>query len=90
MASVSSRLSKHGLDFADVEDGFDFETALALKAKPSSSGRQRFRVIGVLNGETVAVMIIPRLELKQFQLSVFAKLTKRSASYMARKTAPRL
>jgi uncharacterized protein len=29
------KLVKHGLDFAEIEDGFDFDGAIVLPAKPS-------------------------------------------------------
>jgi uncharacterized DUF497 family protein len=48
---------KHGLDFADVEEGFDFAGAFALPAKPSRTGRPRIRFIGEMNGELLVAMI---------------------------------
>lgn len=36
----------HGLDFADVEDGFDFGSAVVVPAKPGRDGRARFMALG--------------------------------------------
>ncbi|WP_448952146.1 BrnT family toxin [Labrys neptuniae] len=57
----AANLVKHGLDFADVEEGFDFETALVLLAKPSKTGRQRLRMIGEMNGVLLVAMIVSPL-----------------------------
>jgi uncharacterized protein len=54
-----SNLVKHGLDFASVEPGFDFERAIVLPAKPSKSGRRRLRIIGEMDGELVAIVAAP-------------------------------
>lgn len=51
-----SNLDKHGLDFADLEDGAFFETALVA---PSHSGR--FKAIGWLNGVMVVVVVFKPL-----------------------------
>lgn len=37
----------HGLDFADVEDGFDFATATVFDADPGRDGRARFLALGL-------------------------------------------
>ena len=39
-----SNLAKHGLDFADIEDGFDFDGAIVLPAKPSRTGLARVSI----------------------------------------------
>ncbi|MGO4337851.1 BrnT family toxin [Labrys sp. KB_33_2] len=57
----AANLVKHGLDFANVEEGFDFETALALPTTPSSTGRDRYRLIGEMNGVLLAAMIVSPL-----------------------------
>ena len=49
-------LAKHKLDFADFEAGFDLNGALVLTAKEG-----RNKVIGLLNGETVAAAIVVAL-----------------------------
>jgi len=46
-----ANLLKHGLDFADLEDGVFFETALVRPAK-----RGRFMAIGRLADGTVSVV----------------------------------
>jgi uncharacterized DUF497 family protein len=56
-----ANIDKHGLDFADFEAGFDFETALALPAPDSATGRQRVKVIGLLKGVLVVVAILSPL-----------------------------
>ena len=52
-----SNLAKHGLDFADIEEGFDFDRAIVLPAKPSSAGATRIRLIGKLNGKLLVAVI---------------------------------
>ncbi len=52
-----ANLEKHGLDFADVEDGFDFDGAILLPAKQSETGRDRFRVIGEMNGALLVAIV---------------------------------
>lgn len=44
-------LAKHGLDFADLQDGSFFATALITPARAS-----RFKAIGVLADGTIAVI----------------------------------
>lgn len=56
-----SNLLKHGLDFADFEAGFDFETAIVERARPSSTGSVRVRIIGVFEGRIVVAAIITPL-----------------------------
>ncbi|MFT4131982.1 BrnT family toxin [Labrys sp. (in: a-proteobacteria)] len=54
-------LVKHGLDFAHVEEGFDFGTAIALETSPSRNGRRRIRMIGEMNGILLVAMIVSPL-----------------------------
>ena len=56
-----SKLAKHGLDFADVEEGFDFAGAIILPAKPSQTGVARFRMIGKWRGVLLVAMIASKL-----------------------------
>jgi uncharacterized DUF497 family protein len=51
-------LEKHGLDFADLA-GFDWQAALFQPARPSRSGRRRFKVLGSLGDRLVSVIISP-------------------------------
>lgn len=51
-----SNLDKHGLDFADLEDGTFFETALVI---PSRDGR--FKVVGWLGDIMVVVVVFKPL-----------------------------
>jgi uncharacterized DUF497 family protein len=46
-----SNRTKHGLDFADVESGFDWANASVTPAKDG-----RFKALGKLNGKTVVVI----------------------------------
>jgi len=50
-----TNLAIHGLDLADAES-FEWENALFLAGHPGQDGRLRFRAIGLLNGEAVAVV----------------------------------
>ncbi len=56
-----SNLQKHGLDFADFEAGFDFETALVEVARSSAVGSTRMKIIGAFEGQTVVAAIIAPL-----------------------------
>lgn len=56
-----ANLDKHGLDMADFEDGFQFETALEFKAFTSRTGRTRFSLIGYFNGVLIVVAILSPL-----------------------------
>ena len=48
-------------DFADFELGFSFDRYLTFAARPSRTGRQRFRLIGSLYGEQVVAALISPL-----------------------------
>jgi len=56
-----ANLDKHGLDFADFETGFSFDRFDAFPARPSRTGRRRFKLVGSLFGETVVVAVIAPL-----------------------------
>jgi uncharacterized DUF497 family protein len=56
-----ANLDKHGLDFAELEEGFDFVHALALPATPSRAGRMRIRLIGTFFDELVVAVIVSPL-----------------------------
>lgn len=56
-----TNLQKHGLDFANFEAGFDFETALVEGARSSALGSARMKVIGELDGRIVVAAIITPL-----------------------------
>jgi uncharacterized DUF497 family protein len=45
------------LDFAAIEDGFDFDGAIVLPAKPSRTGLARFRLISELNGALLVAVV---------------------------------
>jgi uncharacterized protein len=52
-----SNLVKHDLDFADIEEEFDFDGAIVLPAKPSRTGLARFRLIGELHGALLVAIV---------------------------------
>lgn len=52
-----SNLAKHGIDFAEVANRFDFERAIRFPTRPSATGRLRITLIGALRGEIVVVVI---------------------------------
>ncbi len=56
-----ANIDKHGLDFTDFEAGFDFETALAMPARDSPTGRRRVKLIGTMEGVLVVVAILSPL-----------------------------
>ncbi|RVU17503.1 BrnT family toxin [Methylobacterium oryzihabitans] len=56
-----ANLAKHGFDFAELEDAFDFDRYAALPARPSRTGRTRFKLVGTWYGETVVVVIVSPL-----------------------------
>jgi uncharacterized protein len=54
----ATNLEKHGLDLADVEDAFEWDTALIGPARPSR-GRARFVAVGFLAGDLVTLIFSP-------------------------------
>ncbi len=46
-----------GWDFADIAENFDFETAIIRPAKPSHTGRGRFRLIGLMYGDLFVALV---------------------------------
>ncbi|WP_019905632.1 BrnT family toxin [Methylobacterium sp. 77] len=56
-----TNLAKHGLDFADFEEAFDFSTAVEVAAEPSATGRTRFRLVGILADRLVVAAIMSPL-----------------------------
>lgn len=46
-----ANLAKHGLNFADIEAGFDWESA-----EIETSRQRRLKAVGTLNNEAVAVI----------------------------------
>ena len=41
-----ANLAKHGFDFAEFEEAFDFDRFVSRPTKPSRTGRRRFKLIG--------------------------------------------
>lgn len=56
-----SNLAKHGLDFAEITEEFDFDQAILLPAQPSPAGAARVRIIGKLRGERLVAIIASAL-----------------------------
>lgn len=56
-----ANLTKHGFDFAEFEEAFDFDRYVSRQTKPSRTGRSRFKLIGTWYGETVVVVIVSPL-----------------------------
>ena len=56
-----ANLLKHGFDFDQFEDAFDFDRYVSRPTKPSRTGRSRFKLIGTWYGETVVVVIVSPL-----------------------------
>jgi uncharacterized protein len=50
-----ANLAKHGLDFLDLQDHFEFDLAMIRPARPSQ-GRPRWRAVGMLKGGMVSVI----------------------------------
>ena len=49
----------HGLDFADAEDRFAWETALILPTYSGRFGARRFTATGLLDGRLVTLVFAP-------------------------------
>lgn len=52
---------KHGFDFADFERCFDRDTALVPPARPGRTRRTRDLLIGLWNGDVVALAVVSPL-----------------------------
>ena len=52
-----ANLVKHGLDFEDLIDGFDFAIAFSFEVPPSRTGRRRRMFVGEFAGELVVAVI---------------------------------
>ena len=56
-----ANIDKHGLDFADLETGFDFVNALARPVRSSLTGRARLQLIGTFFDELVVAIVVSPL-----------------------------
>ncbi|MDH3027631.1 MULTISPECIES: BrnT family toxin [Methylobacterium] len=56
-----ANLAKHGFDFAEFEEAFDFDRFATQVTQPSRTGRDRLKLIGTWYGETVVVVIVSPL-----------------------------
>ena len=52
-----ANIDKHGLDFRQIEDDFDWDTALMVPTKPSRTGRERVIFVGEISEKRVVVII---------------------------------
>ncbi|GEO99645.1 hypothetical protein GCM10007887_08710 [Methylobacterium haplocladii] len=53
--------AKHGLDFAEFEDGFDLDGCTVHETRASRTGRSRFKLIGLFRGRLVTAAIVSPL-----------------------------
>ncbi|WP_144769079.1 BrnT family toxin [Methylobacterium dankookense] len=51
-----ANLAKHGLDFADARERFEWQTALVEVTKPGRGGSARYLAVGFLDGQLVALV----------------------------------
>ncbi len=56
-----ANLAKHGFDFAEFEEAFDFDRYAVLPAKPSLTGRARRMLVGTWYDVAVVVVIVSPL-----------------------------
>jgi uncharacterized DUF497 family protein len=56
-----ANIDKHGLDFVDLEKGFDFVSAVARPVRSSRSGRARLQLIGTFFDELVVAVVVSPL-----------------------------
>jgi uncharacterized protein len=56
-----ANLAKHGFDFAEFEEAFDFDRYAVLPTKPSRTARTRHILVGTWYGVTVVVVIVSPL-----------------------------
>lgn len=54
-----ANLDKHGLDFADVADHFEFERAVYFPARQIRTGRIRRMAVGLMHGMVVVLIQSP-------------------------------
>ncbi len=52
----AANLRKHGLDFADARDRFDWASALVEASRPSAAGGDRYLAVGFLDGQLCALV----------------------------------
>ena len=79
-----ANFEKHGLDFERFEEAFDFDSSLRIPAKSSRTGRSRFGLLGMMNGELVVVAVVSPLGSEALSLvSLRPHLRGRGASIMA-------
>ena len=53
-----TNMAAHGLDLADAEH-LDWDTALVIRSRSGAGGRPRFRAIGRLRNDLVALVFSP-------------------------------
>ena len=56
-----ANLAKHGLDFAEFEEGFDLGRCAIQETRASRTGRVRFKLIGRFKGRIVTAAVVSPL-----------------------------
>ena len=72
-----ANLEKHGLDFADLENGFDFVNALEAPTYPSRTGRERKVLIGELNGALIVAAVMSPLGTEALSVASLRRATEK-------------
>lgn len=68
-----ANLAKHGLDFAEFEDGFDLDGCTVQETRASRIGRARFKLIGTFKGRIVTAAIVSPLGSEALSLVSFRR-----------------
>ena len=54
-----ANIDKHGYDFAQAEDEFEWDSATTTRANAGSHGEARFKSIGLFRGRLIVVILAP-------------------------------
>jgi uncharacterized protein len=54
-----TNLQKRGLDFADLEDGFEWGNMLLVPAHPGLDGRPRVMAVAMMDGKLMTIVFAP-------------------------------
>jgi uncharacterized DUF497 family protein len=77
-----TNLRNHGLDFADLEHGFDFTDAVIVPAYPGRFGGARFKAIGLF-GDNLVVVIFTRLGTEALSIVSFRRASRKERKLYA-------